>query len=176
MGMFVFSCENDLNEVKVITETDDMPDEIMNDFHLMYSDSGIVRFEIFSVRTENYSLPKKKTLFKSGFEVRFYKKKDSLVSVLTAEYGELHKDENKVIARNNVIFTNFEKKQKLKTEELFWDQARKRAYTDKRFEIFGDGMYGHGKGLTCDETFSDYETNDSYFEYEVEREENDTLQ
>jgi len=39
--------------------------------------------------------------------------------------------DNSFFARNKVIFTNFEKKQTLKTEELFWDQQTKE-YTPKK--------------------------------------------
>ncbi|MCG8575549.1 MAG: LPS export ABC transporter periplasmic protein LptC [Flavobacteriales bacterium] len=170
VGMFflflsITSCENDLNQVKVVTTTDDAPDEIVNNLHTIYSDSGIVKFEIVSSRTEEYSKPKQKTLFKDGFTVNFFKGKDSIVSTLSADYAEMRKEENLIIARNKVIFTNFETGKTLKTEELYWDQQSKRVRTEKRFEIIGKESRLEGFGVDSDETFSDYVMHDVTGEY-----------
>ena len=168
VGMFFLACENDLNQVKVVTATDDSPETVFNELHTLYSDSGIVRFEMIATRTENYTHPKNKTLFKNGLKVNFFKRRDSIVSTLTAEYAELLRDESKIIARNNVIFTNHEKKQTLKTEELYWDQARKQVMTDKSFEVIGQKTYARGVGLESDETFSDYKMHKVTAEYKIE--------
>lgn len=168
VGTFFLSCENDLSQVQKYAVTEDTPDQIVNDLHLIYSDSGIVKFELFANRTEDYTKPKNKRLFKNGFEVRFYGDRDSLVSLLSAEYGEMHQEDSRIIARNNVIFKNFEKNQTLKTEELFWDQARKKVTTDKQFEIFGEKTYARGIGMETDETFSTYVMHKVTLEKELE--------
>ena len=95
-------------------------------------------------------------IFKHGFEVNFFKEKDSIVSKLTADYAEVKEKENVIIARNNVIFTNYDKNQTLKTEELFWDQTAKRVRTEKYFEVIGEKTTVKGYGLDTDETFTDY--------------------
>jgi LPS export ABC transporter protein LptC len=174
VGLSLVSCENDLTEIRIVTATDDTPDEIVNGLHTVYSDSGIVKYEIIATRTESYSRPERKTLFKNGFEVRFYKYQDSLVSRLTAEYAEMRQDHNKVIARNNIIFTNYERKKTLKTEELHWDQATRQFSTDKRFVVEGADIFATGIGMHCDEAFDDYQAHDAHVEYDIETK--DTLQ
>ncbi len=164
MGI-LFSCENDLKMVSSVTATDETPDEIVNNLHTLYTDSGVVIYEIKAVRMEKYDEPKNITIFKKGFEVNFYKSKDSIVSRLTADYGEIKGKENLIIARNNVIFTNFDKDQTLKTEELFWDRKSKRVKTDKRFEVIGAKNSAWGYGLDTDETFSSYNMHNVSFTY-----------
>jgi LPS export ABC transporter protein LptC len=156
-GMF-FSCENDLENIRLVTATDQSPDQVINNIHTMYSDTGIVRFEIIATRMETFSVPDKKTIFKNGFQVNFYKSKDSIESTLTADYAEMMDGSNAIFARNKVIFTNFEKKQTLKTEELYWDQLEKRIRTEKAFEIVGEKSYVSGYGMDANETFSEYNT------------------
>ncbi len=170
-GMFFLvlfiSCETDMNKIKVVTATDDTPDQIVNDMHTIYSDSGIVKYEMIATRTEKYSKPKNRTLLKDGFKVNFFRSKDSLISTLSADYGEMRIEENLIIARNNVIFTNFETKKTLKTEELYWDQKTKRIRTEKRFEIMGEESQLVGFGVDSDETFSDYEMHKVTGEYTI---------
>ena len=155
VGM-LFSCENDLETIQTVTATDDTPNEIVNDMHMLYSDSGVVSYEIIATRMEKFDKPKELTIFKNGFTVNFFKSKDSIVSKLTADYAEIRDREKLILARNNVIFTNFEKKQTLKTEELYWDQKANRVRTDKQFYIIGEETEVWGYGLDTDENFTDY--------------------
>lgn len=156
-GIF-FSCENDLENVKLVTATNDSPDQIVTNVHSLYSDSGVVRFEIIATRMESFSQPEQKTIFKNGFQVNFFKSRDSIEATLTADYAEQMESSNSFFARSKVIFTNFDKNQTLKTEELYWDQATKRIRTDKAFEIIGEKSYISGYGMDANETFSNYNT------------------
>jgi len=163
-GMF-FSCVNDLENIKLVTATDDSPDQIVNNIHTLYSDTGVVRFEIIASRMEVFTVPEKKTIFKNGFQVNFFKSKDSIEATLTADYAEMKESDNSLFARNKVIFTNFEKKQTLKTEELFWDQKSKKIHTEKAYEIIGEKSYVSGYGMDANETFSEYNTHKVSIEY-----------
>jgi len=164
VGMFVLffvllSCENDLDHVKRVTATDETPDQITIGLHTLYSDSGIVQYEIIASRMEAYEQPTQKTIFKNGFEVNYFSKSGDIVSKLKADYGEIVEQEHLVIARNNVIFTNYEKNQTLKTEELFWDKQLKKIRTTKNFYVDSPTTEAKGVGLEADETFSTYSMN-----------------
>lgn len=155
-GIF-FSCENDLENVKKITASDETPDQVTTNLHSFYSDSGIVKYEIIASRVEIYEKEPAKTIFKNGFEVNYFSGSGEIISKLQADYGEIKEKENMVIARNNVIFTNYEKKQELKTEELFWDKNLKKVRTTKNFFLKTPTTEGKGTGMETDETFSEYE-------------------
>ena len=66
VGMF-FSCENDLETITTVTTTDDTPSEVVNEMHTLYSDSGVVIYEIIAQRMEKFEEPEEKTIFKDGF-------------------------------------------------------------------------------------------------------------
>ena len=167
--LFSSSCENDLEQVKVVTATDSTPDEVVNNMHTLYSDSGIVKFEIKATRMEKYSGNNEVTIFKDGFEVNFFKGKDVIESKLTAEYGEMRTTEKKIIARNNVIFTNYIEDQTLKTEELTWYQATKRIITDKQYHLDDrkENYQAWGKGFEADESFTTYITHKAGLLHEI---------
>ena len=170
VGMFLFttlltSCENDLEHVKRVTVTDDTPNQITNNLHTLYSDSGIVQYEIIAARVEVFEQPTQKTLFKNGFEVNYFSKNGEIISKLRADYGEIIEQENLIVARNNVIFTNYEKNQTLKTEELFWDKKLKKIRTTKNFYVDSPTTEAKGVGLQADETFSNYSMNDFSLTY-----------
>ncbi len=162
VGMFVLlmfglsSCENDLDHVKRITATDQTPDQITNDLHTFYSDSGIVQYEIIASRMEGYQAPNQRTYFKNGFEVNYFNNSGEIISKLTADYCEIIEKDNLIVCKNNVTFTNYEKQQTLKTEELFWDQKYKKVRTTKNFFIDSPTTEAKGIGLEADETFSTY--------------------
>ena len=57
--------------------------------------------------------------------------------------------------RNDVRVTN-EKDEKLRSEELFWDQAAQKIYTNKVVRITRDGETITGEGLESNENFTKY--------------------
>jgi len=155
--LFCFSsCENDLGHVKRVTATDQTADQITNGLHTYYSDSGIVQYEIIASRMEVFQSPEQKTYFKNGFEVNYFSDDGEIISKLTADYCEIIEKEHLIICRNNVTFTNYEKNQTLKTEELFWDKKMKKVRTTKNFFIDSPTTEAKGVGLEADETFSNY--------------------
>lgn len=156
----LISCENDLDHVKRVTATDETPDQITNDLHAFYSDSGIVQYEMIASRMEVYQEPNEKTYFKNGFEVNYFNEEGVQISKLTADYGEIIQKQHLIICKNNVTFTNYEKQQTLKTEELFWDKKYKKVRTTKKFFIDSPTTEAKGIGLEADETFSTYSMHD----------------
>ena len=163
---FIFvSCENDLENIKKVTATDKTPNQITNGLHSIYSDSGLVVYEILANRMEVFEKPVQTTYFKNGLTVNYYNKNSEIVSTLKADYAEIKEAENLVICRNNVIFTNHEKHQTLKTEELFWDKKLKKVRTSKNFFVESPTTEARGVGLETDETFNEYKMYDFSLTY-----------
>ncbi len=163
--LVLLSCENDLENIKKVTATDKTPDQITNGLHSIYTDSGLVVYEIFANRMEVFEKPTQTTYFKNGFTVNYYNKNSKIISTLKADYAEIKEADNLVVCRNNVIFTNYEKQQTLKTEELFWDKKLKKVRTSKNFFIESPTIEARGIGLETDETFSEYKMYDFSLTY-----------
>ncbi|HKK10574.1 MAG TPA: LPS export ABC transporter periplasmic protein LptC, partial [Bacteroidales bacterium] len=135
-GMLILSavsCSNDPEEVRKMTQRDTMPEQQASDVIMYYSEYGDVIFELHSPRIETYRGEENpRTIFPEGFEVVFYDSTGKTVqSRLTANYGIKMEKELKMIARGDVVVNNYEKKERLNTEELIWDQRHDKIYTDK---------------------------------------------
>jgi LPS export ABC transporter protein LptC len=155
--VMLFSCENDLNSVSKITATDDSPTEITHDLLTVMTDSGRPNLTIEAVYAEKYGGEFPKTEFSDGLKITFYDKKGEVESILTANYGEISDQDEKMLVRHNVIFENFHEKQKLKTEELFWDKDKREIFTDKLVTIHSEKGVFKGYNLKADESFTQYE-------------------
>jgi LPS export ABC transporter protein LptC len=122
-----------------------------------YTDSGKIRARVFSpllvavkqVRKPYMEMPK-------GLKVDFYEADGDIQSYLTAEYGISYPDSKKVIVRRDVEILNV-KGERLNTEELMWDQATGRIYTNKFVEITSKDQIITGQGLESNQSFTDWE-------------------
>jgi LPS export ABC transporter protein LptC len=122
-----------------------------------YTDSGKIRARVFSpllvavkqIRKPYMEMPK-------GLKVDFYEVNGDIQSYLTAEYGISYPDDKKVIVRRDVEILNV-KGERLNTEELMWDQATGRIYTNKFVKITTKDQIITGQGLESNQSFGDWE-------------------
>ena len=144
-GIF-FSCVNDLEKVKRITTSPDAPDETSEDFHVIFTDSGFAKVEIFAMIAESYSQPKPMTKFKDGLKVNFFNEDGSIASVLTALYGEIDDESGDIVVRDRVEFLKIEEEKKMETEVLYWLKKGDSIFTDREVKITTPDMILYGIG------------------------------
>ena len=63
--VILFSCVNDENEVKRITDFEDAPDEQSQNLRMIYSDSGLTKFHLYAKISETYTQPQHITNFRN---------------------------------------------------------------------------------------------------------------
>lgn len=95
-------------------------------------------------------------VFPEGFYVEFYDEQGNLESTLRGNYGKQDPRKSLYYARGNVIVDNLKKKEKLETEELYWDRNKAKIYTDKFVKITTPEEILTGKGLTAEQDMSRY--------------------
>lgn len=144
-GIF-FSCSNDLEKVKRITHNPDSPDETSEEFHVIFTDSGYAKIEIFAKIAETYSQPEPITKFRNGLKVHFFDDKGVVVSQLTSIYGEIHDDTGNITVKDSVELFNFEEERKLETSVLYWLKKTDSVFTDQDVKISSPDMILYGKG------------------------------
>ncbi|MDO9512840.1 MAG: LPS export ABC transporter periplasmic protein LptC [Bacteroidales bacterium] len=149
----LFSCENDMKTIQRLSISDTMPDEIIYDVEMAYSDSGNMRVILRSPVMYTFSTQEGKTIFPEGFIVSFYGADKSLRSYIKAKYGIQYFKERKVEAKNNVVVENIARGEKLETEHLIWDQKRQKIHTEAFVKIITPDKILFGKGLEADESF-----------------------
>jgi LPS export ABC transporter protein LptC len=155
--MLVSGCVTDLEEVERVTSDEHLPVQTTSNSRITYTDSGRVKFVIEAGFIERYPDEDRPVdRFSHGIKVLSYNNLGTLESELTAERASNYPDENIMIARDSVILRSKEGKM-LNTEELTWNEAEARIYTDKFVKITTPTEILYGDGLEASEDFSSYE-------------------
>lgn len=131
--------------------------EIAENVTIEYTDSGLLKARIKStelvavknVREPYVEMPK-------GIKAEFIGASGKVESYLFSEYGISYTKKKRVVVRRNVRVLNI-KCERLETEELVWDQASGRIYTDKFVKITTPDQIITGEGMESNQTFTDWE-------------------
>jgi LPS export ABC transporter protein LptC len=151
--LVVLSCqESDLKKMGAL-QTDILPDEVSRDVHLVYSDSGRVKFIIDAPLIHKYIKDTVYTEFPEGVHAQFYAKDGSKTSDLVAGYALKVKTDDEIIFRKNVIFSN-DKDETLLSEEIYL--INDTIYSDTVVDIKTPAYVIKGIGLVAPKDFSTY--------------------
>jgi LPS export ABC transporter protein LptC len=153
----LFSCVNDLESIEKVTYDPKAANEVTKNLHVFYTDSGYARVEIFAALAETFSKPEAVTKLKDGIKVNFFSPNGTVVSTLTALYGEINNSRGTIFVRDSVQLVNHEKQQRLKTEALFWNQKDSLIYTTSNVVVRSPKGVLFGEGIRTKQDFSSYE-------------------
>ncbi len=156
VASFLFSCENDIAEINRLFSEEDTAKEIARDVTILYSDSAVIKVKVQSPTLERYVDRKDPhEEFPDGLHVSFFDKNGKIDSWLTAKGATRYEQKGIMIVRDSVVWES-RTKERLETEELIWDDALSKVYTNK-FVIIrrpGEIIYGHGFESNQDFTYS----------------------
>ena len=143
-----FSCTNDIEEVKAITQKYDLTKDVGENVKIIYSDSASVRLIIEAPILERYyDINDPRDVFPKGIFISFLNEFKTPTSWLKADMAIRSQKNQTMTAKGNVVFYNREN-DKLQTSELIWDERQKKIYTEKFIRIAqpssGDTIYGIG--------------------------------
>lgn len=152
----LFSCVNDLDSIKRVTYRSDAPDDVTENLEIMQTDSGYARFQLYAKIAETYTKPEAVTKLKDGIKVNFFSNDGKIVSSMTALYGEINLTKGTFFVRDSVQLFNYEKKQRLETEELIWNQKDSAIFTNKAVIVRTPQGILFGQGIRTHQDFSTY--------------------
>ncbi|MEO0338187.1 MAG: LPS export ABC transporter periplasmic protein LptC [Bacteroidota bacterium] len=113
-----------------LTPADALVEETEN-VRLLYSDSAITKVQVTGPlmlnHTERNRLRKE---FPKGIRVEFYDEQGAISSVLTAKHAIQYEMDDRIIARDSVVWKSADKRM-LETSELIWDEREQLIYTNK---------------------------------------------
>jgi LPS export ABC transporter protein LptC len=164
------SCKNDIKEVNALSAGDSIPDLTAKNFVYLRSVSGRIVAKLQSPRMTQFGGEDPYMEFPDGFKIEFYNKLMQVESVLTAEYGIQYDKRKLIIARKNVVIVNLIKNEQLNAEELFWDQRRKKIYSESKIKFTTPTQILFGAGFESDENFRDYEIFKGSGDFEIDEE------
>lgn len=117
-----------------------------------YSDSARVKMKMEAPRQLEFGTGDRE--FPEGLFLQFYDVEGNLTSTLKADYCYYTKKDDLYKATGNVVIEDVETKDRLDTEELYWDQKKEEVFTDKFVRIEKDGELHVGDGLEAKQDFS----------------------
>lgn len=153
----MYSCENDVNEVRELGRRKISVDEGKGiDSYL--SMNGKMRAHLTAPLLLRYQGDSAgKSEFPKSLHVDFYNDSLQIQSQLNARYGRYLENDNKVFLRDSVVAFNI-KGDSLFCEELYWDQNQQKFYTNKKVIIsrnFRNSLFIGLDGMTCNQDLSD---------------------
>jgi LPS export ABC transporter protein LptC len=155
--LLFFSCENDIEEVKKITQ-EYLAIEKGKEVEILFSENGIPTIRITAPTAVRYKgIPPEipYTEFPDGLSLLVYNKAGELESELTADNGKMNDESDDLSVKGNVIINNV-KGEKLNTEELTWNKVDKKIRSEGFVKIFTDDEVIYGTGFEADENFTNY--------------------
>lgn len=153
----LFSCSNNLEEVKEVMSRSDGPDEITEGVIMLFTDMGKSKLKLESPLVYRFlDNEEMKIECPNGMKVTFYDTLENIESVLTANYGLLLSDGQYLKVKDSVVFQN-NKKDRLNTELLNIYFEKDSIYTDKFVKVSTENGVVSGTGLVSNSNFTKYE-------------------
>ncbi|MEP7264611.1 MAG: LPS export ABC transporter periplasmic protein LptC [Bacteroidota bacterium] len=149
------SCENDKEQIAVLTKPYNGPIEKIEKLETIYSDSGIIKVKVTAPLLKKFIRPKPITELPAGINIDFYNERFQVVSKLTARYAIHYEQERKWVAKTDVVVVN-EKNEQLKTEKLEWNEETGKLYSDEFVKITTPEETIMGYGFEADQNFNSY--------------------
>ncbi len=171
MAVMLFSCENPIKVVQELASDDTLAGITAYDVVFYRSDSGHVQVELnapklFRQESENENLE-----FSNGFVANMYDVNHVRTALIRADYGVSYGQQQLVEAKGNVHVENFETKEMMDSDELFWHQDTKMIFARSNVKIVTPDKVILGDSLTAKEDFSQYSIFNVTATFDVEDEE-----
>jgi len=133
------------------------PTIVMDTLVTRFSDEGVVKFVLKAPKEEKYDNGDQ--IWPDGMLLEIYDQNTrALKTTFEADSVFFDKKENLYRGEGNVKVYNLNTKERLNTEQLFWDPNEKTFYTERFVTILDeDGLPTYGEGLTATQDFSEYE-------------------
>ena len=154
--MFLFSCENNIEQIKTFGFTEDLPILEATNFETMVTDSGVIRYFLKTPKLLRFESGSTSYIeFPEGIELIKYNENREIVSSITANYAKQFEKDKRWEVKNNVIATNAQG-DTLKTEQLFYAETEERIYTDEFVRIIRPGQNITGVGFQSDQNMQNW--------------------
>lgn len=148
----LFSCREGVSPE--LLQVYEGPVNSAQNIHILHSDSAVLRSEITAPKQLEFANGDLE--FPEGIDIQFFNLQGQLETTMRADKGYFLRDQNLYKGEGNVQVKNLPKDQRLQTEELFWNQAERKIYSEKFVTIQERQTLFNGTGMEADDGFSAY--------------------
>ncbi len=133
------------------------PDESADNIHIIFSDEGIISFEIFAKTLNKYIGDTTYTDCPNGITIYSYDEFGNKQSMLKADYAINVEIPSRMEASKNVVIKDLVKNETIETEQIIWDKNKQIIYSVLPVkQTKADGTVNYGDGFESDEHFTKY--------------------
>ena len=152
-ALLLYSCERKIDTIKK-AEVLSLPAITVKNDRTVLTDSGKVQLIMsFAVMESFNNTDPPYSEFRSGIEVIFYDGHEEPVGTVYAKYAKYTDKKKLWELKDSVVVVN-ETKDKLETEQLFWDQEKDQIYTDRFIKITNEDQTVMGTGFESDHSLT----------------------
>ena len=153
----ISSCNNDPGEIKALTAKNVYHEDIAKDVTTIYSEKGKIRVRVFTKELiRNDAATPSYIEMRNGLKVEFYNDSGHVESTLTARHAWFYEKQQNALVRDSVDVIN-KKGEQLKTQELVWNQAAQKFFTEKPVRIITPTQVLFGDGMEANQDFTWYQ-------------------
>lgn len=146
-GVFLHSCQNKLSEIPVDERDYDYRKDVAEGVRIILSQQAKVKTEIKAPTLVRDDLAKPPYAeMPDGLEAIFFGEDGQQTTQLTARYARYFSRSQNILVRDSVVVEN-DDGSKLFTQELIWNNAVQKFYTEAEVFILKDGSMAYGDGL-----------------------------
>lgn len=154
---FLISCENDIDKVNLL-KVEHLPVITQKDAELFYSDSAVVRMRLKAKLLERYDGEDSYLEMKQGVNIQLFDFDGDTTTKMTANYAIKYDKNKTMLAKGNVVVINAQG-ERLDTEELTWDEANQKIFSNVFVKITTKDKIIMGEGMEANQFFTKYKIN-----------------
>lgn len=156
-ALFMQSCNNEISEIRAITDPNQMPLQTTEDATYFFTENGKPNTKLSAHKLEQFEGTEADAIIASGgFKMTLYDNQSKEKAWIDGKDGKYFEEEKKLVAWNGVTLTNV-KGEKMETEELIYLEDSARIYTDKTVVITtANGSIIRGRGMVSNDSFTKY--------------------
>jgi LPS export ABC transporter protein LptC len=168
----LFSCQNEISEIKAVTDPQNLPIQTSYGAEYVYSEKGKIRNILRAGQLDQYAGENGYLEAQGGLTFVFLDSLEKEEARLTAIRGVYYEKEKKMVVRDSVQLRNAQNEM-LETQELIFLQDSGKIFTDKFVTIRTSDAVFQGHGLESNDSFTKYRILKPSGQYYLN--ENDTL-
>lgn len=159
LAMFILaSCQNEISEIKAITDPKLVPVQSSFNSNFSYSIDGVVRTKIYAIQLDQYVSDSSYLVAPQTFYIEFFDSLGQYTGTMKGNEALFSQKSNTLWTKGNLVLENW-KKEKLETNSLTFYLDSDLVYTPDFVKISSENSVLEGKGLRSNGNFSNYEIN-----------------
>jgi LPS export ABC transporter protein LptC len=152
----LLSCKDSFQKVNGKIDKSVLDTEKADSVTLFYSNNGFLKAKL-QAKTFIHEMENTQPYveMKDGLRITFYDANQQVTSTLISKRGRYFEKNNNVLLRDSVVVTNA-KKDMLQTQELIWNEASQKFFTEKHVTITTATQIIDGDGMEANQDFTYY--------------------